>query len=62
MPESVATDGYSESFVRTREKLDDILGEQNKRVMELSISATQGVNQALTRLEEATRHTRNVVE
>ena len=50
------------AFAETRTALDAIVGEQNQRVIELKVAATQNIEQAVARLEESARHTRALME
>ena len=54
--------GLEKAFNDARSQLDAIMGEQNQRVMELKLNATQSIEQAVTRLEESARFTRTLME
>jgi chromosome segregation ATPase len=52
----------AQAFSEARTQLDKLFGEQNQRVLELKIQATQGLESALGRLEDECRRTRTIME
>ncbi|RMG08096.1 MAG: hypothetical protein D6731_22445 [Planctomycetota bacterium] len=52
----------ADALKEARRSLDALFGDQNQKVMELKLQASQGIEAALARLEEETRRTRQLLE
>ncbi len=61
-PADVDAGGLTESFQMARQQLDDVLGQQNQNLMELKVTALQGLEEAMARLETEGKRTRALLD
>ena len=55
-------ESLSGMFAEARQKFDAVMGEQNQRLMEMKIAVMQGMEMAVSRLEDEARRTRTLME